>query len=648
MKKLFATVCLAAVSFGGLSESFGEGLRVGAINWDCSVPATTFFGGYQTRSLGPEKFRDRTPYYAKIAGRDRIDYPVRTLAEYEVEMRYAIEAGLDYFAYCWYDRTSVKGRHLVQGAVATADEHVYELTNARRFHLQSELRRDLGLCAILVTCHPYSDDALNALVAAMKDDAYEKVGGRPLVYLFERQWKPLIPRLRRLCREAGVEHPFFVVMANGDVPPGDYSDVDAFSAYACTSSQSNYEALAADSLVRNAARAKHGKPIVPTWTVGWDPSPRVENPVPWCSYRTGPYHAPATGSQLLEAAEDVAKWIKANASACVPNQVLTFAWNEFEEGGWICPSIRSDGTPELTRLSDFAKSVRAMKGLPPDADITFEGAGGKARINPFGAVLTSWKPHASGEVLAMARDFEGCGREIEIHGGIPICWPWAVYTCPETAKVHFITRSFDWKVKTRTTDSVVMAFDDTEETRRVWPHKFHLELEYRLNEPETLTAEFRATNTGDQPYACTELFHPYLRVGDTAKTTISNTKGLHYFWKREREFGESRTLSEDFCGARFKDCGPGYIISEVGDGPHRHDLVDPVLGRRIEITYEGGCKLVTWNSGPDFSVCGTSDLPDFGRRFLCVETGNLYDDRAYTLKPGETHVIKAKFQVKGL
>ena len=79
--------------------------RVGAVNWDCSVPSSTFFGKASTRALSPAKYRDRTPYYAEVVGSDSIDYRERTLEEYEQEMRYAIEAGIDYFAYCWYDRT---------------------------------------------------------------------------------------------------------------------------------------------------------------------------------------------------------------------------------------------------------------------------------------------------------------------------------------------------------------------------------------------------------------------------------------------------------------------------------------------------------------------------------------------------------------
>lgn len=281
-------------------------------------------------------------------------------------------------------------------------------------------------------------------------------------------------------------------------------------------------------------------------------------------------------------------------------------------------------------------------------EVRIGGAGGEAVVNLYGGVMTSWKSATSGEILAMARDYESCGRGVAICGGIPVFWPWAMANRPELEKVLVFTRGSDWKLKSRTADSVVIELNDNETMRRIWPHRFHLELEYRLDESDTLKAEFRATNTDSESYSCTELFHPFFRVGETAKTTISNTKGCHYYWRSEPEYGYRRMLENDFCGGFFKKTGPGFVVCEEGKPPYRHDLIDPVLKRKVEITYEGGRQLIMWNSGPDYSPCGKSDSPDFGRRFITVEAGNCYDDYAYTLKPGEVHKVRGVFRVKPL
>ena len=95
-----AAACAVAAGLGTLA-AFGA-TRVGVINWDCSPPSDTWFGGYQTRSLSPARYRYLTPYYADVKGPDEISYHRRTPAEYDRELQYAIDAGIDYFAYCWY------------------------------------------------------------------------------------------------------------------------------------------------------------------------------------------------------------------------------------------------------------------------------------------------------------------------------------------------------------------------------------------------------------------------------------------------------------------------------------------------------------------------------------------------------------------
>ena len=69
-----------------------------AVHWDCSQPPSTWWGYYQTRTLSPKKYRTATPYYADVLGEDKIDYHWRTQEEFDVEMQYAIDAGIDYFS----------------------------------------------------------------------------------------------------------------------------------------------------------------------------------------------------------------------------------------------------------------------------------------------------------------------------------------------------------------------------------------------------------------------------------------------------------------------------------------------------------------------------------------------------------------------
>ena len=335
--------------------------RVGAINWDCSVPSWTYFGAAATRSLGPEKYRDRTPFYAQATAPGKIEFRHRTLAEHERELRYAIAAGIDYFAYCWYDLNQPPGNLEKGKAAANADGHLQEITFARLAHAKSALREKLHLCAILVTCHPYSDDELTRLALEMREPWYEKIGNRPLVYFFTDRPEPAA-RLREICRKVGAADPYAVCMTGK--PRADasrYAGFDALGSYACGVSATSHRDYTDRSLAANEARAKTGLPTIPHFALGWNPSPRVDNPVPWCRYGKGPWAPPATADDWLDAAQRLRDWIASHPAACPTGHVLAFAWNEFEEGGWICPTLKPDGSADTARVAAFARAVKTLK-----------------------------------------------------------------------------------------------------------------------------------------------------------------------------------------------------------------------------------------------------------------------------------------------
>lgn len=337
-------------------------LRIGVINWDCSVPSSTYFGFHATKSLSPAKYRDRTPFYANVLGDDRIDYPIRDQASYDRELQYAIDTGIDYFAYCWYtdeiiDRNTID----TTNPAYTVDGMLHEITRMRKHHMASALRDKIGLCAILVCSHIYSDGDMDRLASAMKEDCYEKIDGRPLVYLFGGFHPEYLPRLHRACDAVGLPDPF-AVFFNGGGPSQsdkDYSVMDGVSNYACCGTRiDTYTELTAYLRRANDLRKDFGIPLVPQFTMGWDPTPRILNPVPWVPYPDVPYAAQASHEEFLAGAADLADWIEENRDLLVPEHILTFAWNEFEEGGWICPTWTPDGEPDTSHTDAFRDVVR--------------------------------------------------------------------------------------------------------------------------------------------------------------------------------------------------------------------------------------------------------------------------------------------------
>ena len=345
-------------------------VRIGAINWDCSMPEDTYFGRYIRATLGPREFRNRTPYYARIIDEDHIDIRRRSQEEYDEELRWAALAGVDYFAYCWYPDEPYRHGEPFDGVVPEMRQeissHVPELTYARKMYASSTLSGKIGEAAIIVTIHPYSRGDFVRLARETLKASYEKIDGRPLVYLFAYQPLPDRAAMIRLMREAfaqeGAGMPYIVAMAPQAPADADLSLVDAFSAYAVVGSGSAGHDLLTDEALGQAEywRAR-GRQVIPAFPTGWNPEPRVDRPVPWTSYPARLYPEPASPEDLLRAAHRTAQWCAAHEEAWRPRHILSFAWNEFEEGGWICPTLRPDGSLDRSHLDAFAEAARLLR-----------------------------------------------------------------------------------------------------------------------------------------------------------------------------------------------------------------------------------------------------------------------------------------------
>ncbi len=339
-------------------------MRIGVVNWDCSLPPNTFFGSYFAKTLSFKKWRTRVPYYADILSEDNICCHMRTAEEVDVELQYAIEAKIDYFAYVWHtDDKTAKPDPNIKTSVTWP--HAWTQDYARKLHQKSELNKKIKLCAILLCGHPYTESDYASLAKEMKEEYYEKVDGRPVVYLFGGYRTDVIEILRQFPNQYNTADPYVVFMNNGvESSDGDYSKADAVSAYCCSNKGKNiatYAELLDRQIAYNEDRKKYGVNIVPSFTVGWNPIPRIETVVPWVSYSQRVYSERATAAELEEGAKKLADWICQNRDHVKIDHILTFAWNEFEEGGYICPTYNEDGSINLECIHAFAQAVKIFR-----------------------------------------------------------------------------------------------------------------------------------------------------------------------------------------------------------------------------------------------------------------------------------------------
>ncbi len=288
------------------------------------------------RSLGPNHWHYRLPFYAKVIAENKVEARANSPEVMDQEITYASQAGLDYWAFLTYAPES-------------------PMTIGLDLYLSSRNKPKIKFCMIL---HHIRDtpDEVDRMVAYMKDPQYVRVlGQRPLLYAFQcRANKAFYDDLLTAVNEAGLERPYLVHMGNCSAP----INWDAVSSYTGLGGKGVWD------------RQKQEQEVIPAVSAGWDRRPRVENPVPW---EGGGKGAPVNVGRIRtaeKAASDIAAgvksaldWNRENPGPGKANAVLIYAWNEFDEGGWICPTL-SEGTSRLDAIRKVLKE--AEKTSQPD------------------------------------------------------------------------------------------------------------------------------------------------------------------------------------------------------------------------------------------------------------------------------------------
>ena len=359
-----------------LEGTRSETTSVGAIRWDAWYThdgKTDSVISQVERSLSPAKYHFRAPFYAEITQDGGIIVPQYTQEEFDKEMEYAIEAGIDYFGYVWYNS---------------------DMRAARDFHTTSKYKNDVKLCAIFDGNAIGKKYAREEMAVLLKEDYYMTVmDGRPLMYYFGESGNISaiaddIEYYRGLCVTLGIPAPFAVVMSLGAS--------ESFSAYA--DAVSNYAIGGAGGIsfresMNNAVKTwdKHAADqmqFVPTVTTGWHNGPRIDNPVTWTKPGADSWVEYATDAEIQEHMENALWYMQQqkNSLFTMANTVMIYAWNEHDEGGWICPTLAVDENGNQLYNEDGSKKIN------------------DGRIQAVKAAITKYK---NGEALAAIGDIGG-------------------------------------------------------------------------------------------------------------------------------------------------------------------------------------------------------------------------------------------------
>lgn len=328
---------------------------VGAIRWDAWVGDTNtdglgqpYVGQQVEASLGPARYHYRLPFYAVETGPNSVQARCTTQAVMDQEIAYAKNAGIDYWAYVYYPSGS-------------------GLDTARNLYLNSAYKQDVKFC-IIAEPGRFTSEAIDLFVTYFQMSNYQKVlSNRPLFYVFssDANTSSRISELRSDCAAAGVADPYVVFMnMGGSVPSG----VNAHSRYAQGGSggQSWSAHVSAEESTWDSDK-NAGRKVIPWVTTGWDKRTRHEHPVTWeADPGTDSWMEYASPNDIANELQDALNWNNNNPSAAEANAVLIYSWNEFDEGGWICPTLYY-GADRLNAIANVLGGIQQATNNPPSS-----------------------------------------------------------------------------------------------------------------------------------------------------------------------------------------------------------------------------------------------------------------------------------------
>lgn len=341
-----------------------EGVHVGAIRWDAWQDDGRVNAEVE-RTLGPNHWHYRVPFFGRIVGENQVSVRGNSPAVMDREIELAAEAGLDYWAFVTY---------------RDADG----MSNGLKLYLASSWKRDIKFC-LLGGGGMMSPDRRRQcprqVVGCFGEESYLTVlDGRPLVYIFMADkaigegkalttWDEArkgLDAMREESLAAGTGNPYVVMQGwqvQKDKQIMEAVGADAIGAYAVADAKGDNLPF---STLREKARTKwelqkaSGVPMVPIVSAGWDRRPRAQaGGVFW---EEGPgkteYYAAPRGEELAEHVHEAIEWARANPQSAAAKAILIYAWNENDEGGWLTPTLRPDGSVDASRLDCLRRVLR--------------------------------------------------------------------------------------------------------------------------------------------------------------------------------------------------------------------------------------------------------------------------------------------------
>ena len=339
---------------------------IGTIRWDAFY-GTGGVAKAVERSLSPAKYHHRAPFFAKIEGKDKLSINGDAPEIMAREIDYAAQAGV-YWAflnYPWQGDMSKPLRMFLTHPDRERVKFTLMLSNHSLFREWDTFFRNALSDACVM---PNFQTVLNGwpLIYTFLPGLGKSPGGKPKL-------QARVAEIRELVEHRTGKNPYLVHFMHG-LPQSEWPTVkqlgfDASTKYAqFAGPRMSYAAYRRKIAADWRSWARQGYQHIPLLSSGWDNRPRYHNPVPWvkkAEHMLRNYTEEPTPEQLAAHCKVGLDFVYRNKAVCEAQSLMMYAWNEHDEGGWLCPTLNPEtGKPDDSRVRAIGKMMQSWR--PPE------------------------------------------------------------------------------------------------------------------------------------------------------------------------------------------------------------------------------------------------------------------------------------------
>jgi glucose-6-phosphate 1-epimerase len=279
------------------------------------------------------------------------------------------------------------------------------------------------------------------------------------------------------------------------------------------------------------------------------------------------------------------------------------------------------------RIAGIVEFAETEQGLVK-AQVSLDGMSGELVLQ--GAQVTEWRPGGAWPVIFTSRNAVFAPGKA-IRGGIPVIFPWfgPHPTRPDLPQ-HGFVRTADWRldaVERYGPGEVAMAlsFDSDE-----------FVVSYRVTFGPELRLALTVRNRAAQEIAFEEALHSYFAVSDVERVSVTGLEQCAFI---DKTAGMQRRPPAGAALSLSKETDSVYLATPASLALH-----DPGWRRRIRIDKTGVASAIVWNPWAEKAAAMADLGADQWRSMICVETGNVADNRI-VLPAGGEHQMSTRIAV---